>query len=119
MTAAHSGTILTSMNILEAEAADGGERVEKDTMAKLRSILKASQAKVRTMKSCKKVSFASCDLDGEEYDDDGDFVVEFRNECSVEILVNKISALTFSNIGESGRGQKYVLNCTSMRRHIV
>jgi hypothetical protein len=72
----------------------------------LKPILKVSEATIRTIKTTKRVMFVNCDGD----DSDEDFEVEFSNECSVETVVNKISALTFSQIGQQDRGQKYVLN---------
>ena len=88
-----------------------------DRQEQLKPILKASEGTVRTIKTTKRVVFVNCDED----DSDEDFEVEFSNECSVETVVNKISALTFSHIGQHDRGQKYVLNghCRKSEKPVI
>ena len=78
-----------------------------DRQEKLKPILKVSETAVRSSKQEKRVGFVNCDKE----DSDDDFEIEFSDKCrEVEILVNKISALTFSQIGQQAAGQKYVLN---------
>eukprot|EP00092_Neocalanus_flemingeri_P019500 GFUD01021126.1.p1 GENE.GFUD01021126.1~~GFUD01021126.1.p1 ORF type:complete len:115 (-),score=33.47 GFUD01021126.1:35-379(-) len=94
---------------VEMKASDCGNNFVTGPPGQLRSILKGSETTARAKPSDKKVAFAAFDGDVSE---DDDFEVEFNNKCSMEMTVNKISALTFSQIGGSDPSQRYVLNST-------
>ena len=89
----------------ESKSTMSEEKMTEQQSKTLKPILvrEASDPSVRMIKT---VTFFNCDEDAS----DDDIEIEFSDKLNMEIVVNKISALTFSQIGVPNHDQKYVLN---------